>query len=108
MHAGLLVFRPLPIVGIQNVGMWGMHNLAKAYRSIQKSIAESPTGKPPIVTLKIQLDCFMVHYTALWVNIFVRSHLECGTDSVSIRFYGSHLYFKDAKVMQINGILKLS
>ena len=39
MHAVLLLFRPLPNVGIQNFGMWGMHNLAKAYRGIQKSIA---------------------------------------------------------------------
>ena len=35
MHAVLLLFRPLPNVGIQNFGMWGMYNLAKAYRSIQ-------------------------------------------------------------------------
>ena len=39
MHAVLLLFRPLPNVGIQNFGMWGMYNLAKAYRSIKKSIA---------------------------------------------------------------------
>ena len=29
----------------------------------------------------------MVHDTTLWANIFVRSHLGCGTDSVSIRFF---------------------
>ena len=29
----------LPYVGIQNFGMWGMYNLAKAYKSIQKPIA---------------------------------------------------------------------
>ena len=39
MHAVLQLFRPLPNVGIQNFGMWGMYNLAKAYRSIKKSIA---------------------------------------------------------------------
>ena len=39
MHAVLLLFRQLPNVGIQNFGMWGMYNLAKAYRGIQKSIA---------------------------------------------------------------------
>ena len=39
MHAILLLFRPLPNVGIQNFGMWGMYNLAKAYGSIKKSIA---------------------------------------------------------------------
>ena len=36
MHAVLLLFRPLPNVGIQN---FGMYNLAKAYRGIQKSVA---------------------------------------------------------------------
>ena len=35
----LPLFRQLPNVGIQNFGMWGMYNLAKAYRSIKKSIA---------------------------------------------------------------------
>ena len=84
MHAVLLLFRPLPNVGIQNLGMWGMYNLAKAYRSIKipLSIAESRTGKPAMVTLKIQPDCSTVHDTTLWANIFVRSHLVCGTDSV--------------------------
>ena len=35
MHAVLVLFRPLPNVGIQNFGMWGMYNLARAYRSIK-------------------------------------------------------------------------
>ena len=39
MHAVLVLFRPLPNVGIQNFGMWGKYNFAKAYRSIQLSIA---------------------------------------------------------------------
>ena len=39
MHAVLVLFRPLQNVGIQNFGMWGMYTLVKAYRSIQKSIA---------------------------------------------------------------------
>ena len=39
MQAVLVLFRPLPNVGIQNFGMWGMYNLMKGYRSIQKSIA---------------------------------------------------------------------
>ena len=43
----------------------------------------------------------------LWDNIFVRSHLGCGTDSVFICFYRSHKYFKDAKAMQINRISKI-
>ena len=82
--------------------MWGKYNLAKAYRSIKNPlpIAESRTGKPAMVTLKIQLDCSTVHDTKLWVNKFVRTHLGCGTDSVFICLCRSHKYFKDAKAMQ--------
>ena len=71
-------------------------------------IAESRTGKPAMVTLKIQPDCFTVHDTTLWANIFVRSHLGCGTDSIFICLCRSHQYFKDAKAMPINRILKIS
>ena len=71
-------------------------------------IAESRTGKPAMVTLKIQPDCSTVHNRFLWANIYVRSHLGCGTDSVSSVFWRSHKYFKEAKVMQINRILKIS
>ena len=39
MHAVLLLFPPLPNAGIQNFGMWGMYDLVKAYRNMQKSIA---------------------------------------------------------------------
>ena len=44
-----------------------MYNLAKAYRSIENPlpIAESRTGKPAMVTLKIQPDCSTVHDTTL-------------------------------------------
>ena len=49
-------------------------------------ISESRTGKPAMVALKIQLDCSTVHDTTLWANIYVRSHVGCGTDSVFIRF----------------------
>ena len=80
-------------------------------RSIKKNHRQSPesrTGKPAMVTLKIQLDCSMVHDTTLWAKIYVRSHLGCGTDSVFICFCKSHKYFKDAKAMQINRILKIS
>ena len=110
MHAVLVLFRPLPNVGIQNFGMWGMYNLAKAYRSIENPlpIAESRTGKPAMVPLKIQPDCSTVHDTTLSANIFVRSHLGCGRDSVFICLCRSHKYFRDAKVMQINRILKIS
>ena len=37
----------------------------------------------------------------------MRSHLGCGTDYVSSVFCRSHKYLKDAKVMQINRILKI-
>ena len=40
MYAVLLLFRPLPNVGIQNFGMWSMYNLAKAYRSIKQGKSE--------------------------------------------------------------------
>ena len=39
-----------------------------------------------MVALKIQLDCSTVHDTTLWANIYVRSNVGCGTDSVFIRF----------------------
>ena len=109
-HAVLVLLRPLPNVGTQNFGMWGMYNLAKAYRSIKNPlpIAESRTVKPAMVTLKTQLDCSTVHDTALWANIFVRTHLGCGTDSVSKCLCRSHKYSKDAKAMQIKRILKIS
>ena len=71
-------------------------------------IAESRTGKPAMVALKIQHDCSTVRDMTVWANIFVRSHLGCGTDSIFILFCKSHKYFKDAKAMQINRILKMS
>ena len=39
MHAFLVLFRPLPNVDIQNFGMWGMYNLAKAYGNIENPFA---------------------------------------------------------------------
>ena len=103
---------PLPNVVIQNARMWGMYNLAKAYRSIQNQlpIAESRTVKPAMVTVKIQLNRL---FHGPWRDplgkyIYVRSHLGCEPDPIFILFYKSHKYFKDAKVMQINMILKLS
>ena len=108
----LVLFWPLPNVGTQNFSMWGMYNLAKSYRSIKNPlpIAESKTGKPAMVmiTLKIQLHCSMVHDMTPWANIFVCSHTGCGTDSVFICLCMSHKYCKDAEVMQINRILKIS
>ena len=49
-------------------------------------ITELRTGKPAMVTLKIQTDCSTVHDTFLWANVYVRSYLGCGTDSVSSVF----------------------
>ena len=39
MHVVLLLFKSLPNVGIEHCGMWGMYDLAKAWRSIKKTIA---------------------------------------------------------------------
>ena len=106
----LVLFWPLSNVGIQNFGIWGMYDLAKAYRSIKNPlpIAESRTGKPAMGTLKIQLNCSTVHDTMLSANIFVGSHLGCETDSIFMCFCRSHKYFKDAKAMQINRFLKIN
>ena len=71
-------------------------------------IADSRTGKPAMVTLKMQPDCSTVHDMTLWTNIYVLSHLGCGSGSVFIRFCRSHKYIKDAKVMHINMILKIN
>ena len=78
MHAVLMLFWPSPNVGMQNFGIWGMYNLAKAYRSIKSPwpIAESRTGQPEMLILMTQLYCSMVHDTTLWVNISVHSHLD--------------------------------
>ena len=46
--------------------------------------AESRTGKPVMVTLKIQLHGSMVHDAIPLTSVYVRSHLGCGTDSVFI------------------------
>ena len=42
MHAVLVLFRPLPNVGIQNLGMSGMYNLAKATEAL-KIHCQSPS-----------------------------------------------------------------
>ena len=39
MQAVLVLFRPLTNVDIQNFGMWGMYNLAKAYGNIENPFA---------------------------------------------------------------------
>ena len=45
-----------------------------------------------MVTLKIQPDCSTVHDTTLRANIFVRSHLGCGTDSDPSVFCRSQIF----------------
>ena len=45
-------------------------------------IAELRTGKPAMVTLKIQPDCSTVHNAFLWANTYVRSDLGCGTSEM--------------------------
>ena len=87
MHAVLVLFRPLPNVGIQNFGMWDMYTLVKAYRNIKKSITnlrvedwEASNGRTKDTTRL---------FHGPWhdpVDIYVRSHVGCGTDSVFIRF----------------------
>ena len=74
---------------------------------IHLPITESSTGKPAMVTLKIQLDCFTVHDTTLWANIFVRSHLGCGRDSVFIAFAGLTNISKTQKWCKQTGFLKI-
>ena len=44
MRTVLPLFRPLPNVGLHNFGMWGIYDLAKAYRSIEKPIANHRVG----------------------------------------------------------------
>ena len=149
MHVVLLLFRPLPNVGIQNFDMWGMYNLGKAYRNIKKSIVnrrvedwEASHGHTKYTTIPRPMtkpcgrDCFWPRFcyifTFLWpishpfypngkfchmsdhnrqirwlilsqsnlkglnkfffsvildknnLNIYVCSHLGCGTDSIFI------------------------
>ena len=78
---------------------------AEAFK-IHCQIAESGTGKPVMVTLKIQLDCFTVYGTTpLGEHICVQP-FRLGNRPIPTRFCRSHKYFKDAKAMQITKILK--
>ena len=85
MQVVLLLFLPLSNICIQK---WGVYILAKAYRNTINPfpISEWRTGKPAMVTLKIQLNYPMLHDTTLWANIFMHSHLGCGTDPILIHF----------------------
>ena len=99
MQVVLVLFRQLPNVGIQNFGMWGIYNLAKAHRSIKKPspIAELRTGKPAMVTLKIQLDCSTVNDMTTWANIYVCIHVGCRINSILIRFLQVSQIFQKCK-----------
>ena len=81
----LVLFRPLPNVGIQIFGMWGMYNLVKAYRSIKNPspIAQSRLGSQQCS----QLNCFTIHDTTLWANIFVCSHYKMWNRLRFFRFF---------------------
>ena len=72
-------------------------------------IVESRTGRPVMVTLKIQHDCSTVHDMILWANVYMRSHLGWGTDSVFIQFCRSQKYFKgDANEQDFENKLNLT
>ena len=75
---------------------------------IHWQIAESRIRKPAMVTLKIQLDCFTVHdMKPLGEHICVQP-FRMWNRPIFIHFRRFHKYFKDAKAMQINKILKWS
>ena len=107
MHAVLLLFRPLLNVGIQNFGMWGMYDLAKTYRSIEKPIAnrqvedwEASNGH---IKDTIRLFRGPWHHP-IGEHICAQSFRMWNR----LRFCKCHKYFKNAKAMQINRILKIS
>ena len=110
LHMVLVLFRPLPNMGMQNFGMWGMYNLAKAYRSIKKSIANRRVEDWEASNGHTKHSTRLFH--GPWHDPVgehkVRSHLGCGTHFVFICLWKSHKYFKDPKVMQINRVLKIS
>ena len=94
------------ILVYKNIGMWGMYNLAKAY-SIQKSVAnrrvadgEASNGHTKDTTRLFHgpwHDPVGEHICAQPFRMWNR-----------LRFHRSHKYFKDAKAMYINRILKIS
>ena len=99
MHAVLVLFRPLPNVDIQNFGMWGMYNLAKAYGNIENPFAnrrvkdwEASNGHTKDTT-----RLFHSPWHKAVGELFVRSHLGCGTDSVFIHFLQVSQIFQRCK-----------
>ena len=100
MHADLLLFRSLPNVGIKHFGMWGMYDLANAYRSIKKSIANRRVEDWEAS------NCHTKDTTRLFLGPL---HDPVGEHICAQPFIMRvSLIFKDAKSMQIDRILKLS
>ena len=107
MHAVLLLFRPLPNIAIRNIGIWGMYNLAKAYRSIPKSIPirrvedwEASNGHTQDTTPR---------FHGPWRNpVDERICAQPFRMWDRLRFHRSHKYCRDARTMQITRILKIS
>ena len=75
---------------------------------IRCKIAESRTGKPAIVTQKIQLDCFPVHDTTPLGKHICAQPFTMWNRHIFIRFGRSRKYFNGTKAMQINKIWKWS
>ena len=73
---------------------------------IHCQIVESRTGKPAMVTLKIQLNCFTVRDTTPLSEHICAQPFRTWNRHIFIRFCRCHKYFKDAKAMQINKIWK--
>ena len=105
MHAVLVLFRPLPNVDIQNFGIWGMYNLAIAYRNIENPFANRRVEDWEASNGHTKDTTRLFH--GAWHNA-VGEHICAQPFRMwsRLRFYSfcrSHKYFKDAKVMQING-----
>ena len=69
---------------------------------IHCQIAESRTGKPSMVTQKIQLDCSTVNDTTPLSELLRAQPFRMWNRHIFICFCRSHKYFKDAKAMQKN------
>ena len=88
--------------------MWGMHNLAKAYRRALKIHCQSPSRGPLEASNGHTKDTtWLFHgpwHDAVGEHICAQP-FRMWSRLRSIRFCRSHKYFKDAKAMQINRIL---
>ena len=101
------VVSPLPNVGVQNFGMWDMYNLAKASRSILKSIVNRQVEDWEASNSHTKDTTPLFH--GQWHDP-VGEHICAPPFRMwnRLRFHRSHKYFRDAKAMQINRILKIS